>query len=412
MERGCGPFVEEDLQGEAMSLPIVVIGSSFGDEGKGSVVHSMSDEHSLVVRFNGGAQAGHTVIHGGRRHVFSSFGSGSLRGARTHLSRFFVCHPLEFLSEYYSLESKGIQPQVSVSPMCRVTTVADVMINHMLEIKRARGKEGSHGSVGVGFGETIERCLHPEFCLGMKDLEARKLSPKLNHIKNEWVSLRMGQCELDPEEFPEQMRILRSLSTWNRFMDDCIQFKACVRSLNDEDVFQKTDPSTWIFEGAQGLMLDEFSRFFPHVTRSSTGLTNVRALVGEMPLDVYYVTRPYTTRHGNGPLPHEIPNLQNFPYTVVDHTNVPNEYQGTLRFSLLDVDLLEEFVGKDRKLNQGSNSMVMTCLDQVENQHLYWWQGSTLKNGYLPHCLESISYRIGMPFYTKTGVDGHCLKVK
>ena len=100
----------------------VVIGSSYGDEGKGRVVNDLSSKETLVCRFNGGDQAGHTVVHDGVRHVFSHFGAGTLKGAITYLSEFFVCHPLKFLMERDELKSKGILPRVIVDPRSLVTT--------------------------------------------------------------------------------------------------------------------------------------------------------------------------------------------------------------------------------------------------------------------------------------------------
>jgi adenylosuccinate synthase len=112
--------------------------------------------------------------------------------------------------------------------------------------------------------------------------------------------------------------------------------------------------------------LDERHRFFPHVTRSRTGLANVIQIAGEIglnKLDVVYVIRAYMTRHGAGPFPTERPGLS-FP----DPTNAPNEWQGALRFGELDLSLLAESIANDRK-EAGrlavSPRLAVTCLDQV-----------------------------------------------
>src|ERR1035438_469283 len=133
----------------------VVIGAGLGDEGKGATVNALASSDSIIVRYNGGSQSGHTVIHDGIRHVFSHFGSGTLKGAATHLSRFFVCNPSAFLVEYNILSGHGIRPVVTVSPQCPVTTIYDVVLNRIIETHRGSER---HGSVGVGFGETLERC--------------------------------------------------------------------------------------------------------------------------------------------------------------------------------------------------------------------------------------------------------------
>jgi adenylosuccinate synthase len=132
---------------------------------------------------------------------------------------------------------------------------------------------------------------------------------------------------------------------------------------NDQYINDKLDRV--IFEGAQGLLLDQDYGTFPHVTRSNTGLKNVRALVGDAPLDVKYVTRAYTTRHGAGPLPFELPEK---PYPgIEDKTNITGGYQGSLRFSYLNLDDTSEAVKKDKQyvLPGDKVEAVVTCMDQL-----------------------------------------------
>jgi adenylosuccinate synthase len=91
----------------------VVIGAAYGDEGKGHVASCLASPESIVVRFNGGCQAGHTVYSkSGVRRVFSHFGSGTMTGARTYLSKHFVCNPILFLAELKDLIP--FKPNVSV----------------------------------------------------------------------------------------------------------------------------------------------------------------------------------------------------------------------------------------------------------------------------------------------------------
>ncbi len=138
----------------------VVIGAQFGDEGKGRVTDHYAAEvggDGIVIRFNGGAQAGHTVVTpDGLRHVFSHVGSGAFAGAATFLSRFFVSNPILFLKEMAILAAKGVELRIYVDPHGPVTTPYDMMINQIVERERGGNR---HGSCGVGFGETIERSL-------------------------------------------------------------------------------------------------------------------------------------------------------------------------------------------------------------------------------------------------------------
>ena len=340
----------------------VVIGIAYGDEGKGQTVHALCSSESVVVRFNGGCQAGHTVVHGGKRRVFSHFGSGTLKGAKTYLSRHFVCHPLAFLSEWYDLAANGINPVVKVSPECPVTTIYDVAINRLLEDSRGNLR---HGSVGVGFGETLERNERNRYRFTVGDLQCLGRDARINWVRtvrDEWVPIRCSELGLNSTWIPSEIMSPENIS---RFVLDCEEFLHRVTVVPDTYVQEQGERV--VFEGAQGLLLDRDYGQFPHVTRSNTGLTNVVNLIDSIPLEVFYVTRAYTTRHGAGPLPYELIGL---PYPEVrDETNIPGPYQGGLRFSYLNLDAIWNAVAHD-KTKLPSNSTVrsvVTCLDQVPN---------------------------------------------
>src|SRR6266436_2186871 len=106
-----------------------VIGANFGDEGKGLVTDYLcaTQGAGMVVRYNGGAQAGHTVVPPDRkyRHVFHHFGSGTMCGVPTFLSQFFVCNPLACMYEANELLALGVNPVLYAHPNCLVTTFAD-----------------------------------------------------------------------------------------------------------------------------------------------------------------------------------------------------------------------------------------------------------------------------------------------
>ena len=116
-----------------------------------------------------------------------------------------------------------------------------------------------------------------------------------------------------------------------------------------------------IFESSQGLLLDQNYGFFPHVTRSSVGTTNILDL-GYRP-ECYAVTRAYQTRHGNGPMTntHILHKIKANPL----ETNVHNEWQGEFRTSILDLDLLKYGISKDYYLNRNRHTLVITCIDHV-----------------------------------------------
>lgn len=313
----------------------VVIGAGWGDEGKGLMTdyltHKFSKSPTAVVRFNGGAQAGHGVeLETGFRHVFHTLGSGTLNAATTVLSRHFVVNPIAFWLEVEdltkSLEDAGIDrclPSVYIDPRCIVTTPFEMEINQALE--RSRTKR--HGSCGLGVGETVERESRG-FKLTVQDIVNGNAKEILHQIEHEYYPARLDELGL------EHVELDRTII--DNFCHDCVSLISC--AIIHEDIHVIDMFENIVFEGAQGLCLDKNSSDFPHVTRSSTGLKNVMELLEECeldsPIDVYYVTRAYSTRHGAGPFVGEITDRE---VDVVDLTNQPNEFQGSMRYADLDV---------------------------------------------------------------------------
>lgn len=342
-----------------MKRATVVIGANYGDEGKGLMVDyfaNQSPADKIVVRFNGGAQAGHTVVTPDRkRHVFSHFGSGTLAGVPTYLAKHFVCNPLVFWKESRDLVALGCEPVISADPRCFVTTPYDMLINQAVE--DARGAK-RHGSVGLGFGETIERNAYPAFQLWKADLADKdKLTEKMRFIRDKWLPTRCAQLGVPV------------LSQTDHKMNDdildktvaaCMEFNSLVGTGGAEIL----DGKSVIFEGAQGLSLDMDSHNFPHVTRSNTGLKNVApiAKILGLALDVIYVTRPYLTKHGAGPLATQYdPDPP-----IFDETNTAHPYQGTLRFGRLDVGEMRERIAADLKFFPSANeSVALTHADEI-----------------------------------------------
>jgi len=345
---------------------IVIVGANFGDEGKGLVVDTVvaRDPDAAVIRFNGGAQAGHTVVADGRRHVFSHFGAGTLRGAATFLSRFFVVQPSIFAREAAGLAEIGVKPVVFVDPDSQVTTPFDVFINQWVEETRGGTR---HGSVGVGFGETIER-FELGYPLAVRDLgDDKYILEILTRIRDVWLPTRLGK--LGVQFTPERHNAAADPAVMRQYLE---QIHILRQNASPAPIDAVLSRKNIVFEGAQGLLLDMDRGFkFPYVTRSNTGLKNVLALAADAGiehLDVIYMTRAYLTRHGAGPLPNEVPKLAFA--DVVDPTNLPNPWQGTLRFAPLDFDLLRTTIADDLSDAAATDIEVaagigVTCIDQI-----------------------------------------------
>lgn len=364
-----------------MKTADVVIGAGYGDEGKGLTTDYLAAQRgadTLVVRFNGGAQAGHTVqTPDGKRHVFSHLGSGSFVGARTYLSRFFVSNPWLYFKELDLLSSKGVKPVLLADPESPVTSPYDMMLNQFAE--EARG-QARHGSCGVGFGETIERHLRPEYAISMADLmDPLALAARLDRIRRYWLPERAAVLGIQ-DTASARYDLVMSDTLLESFVSDCQTFIGQV-TLAGMDALASAEHV--VFEGAQGLLLDQDRGAFPHVTRSNTGLKNVLVLAQEAGirhLNVTYASRAYVTRHGAGPLANE---LGHIPYEgVVDPTNVPNDYQGSLRFSYLDLNQLEEAITCDVEDAAAyghisvSKQLALSCLDQVGPSPRFYLNGA------------------------------------
>jgi adenylosuccinate synthase len=349
-----------------------VIGAGYGDEGKGLMTDyhvALSGPGGIVVRFNGGAQAGHTVTTpGGQRHVFSHIGSGALAGAATYLSRHLICHPTLFFKEAAALRAAGVPPTpVFVDKRAPVSTLYDILINQIVERHRGAGR---HGSCGMGIGETIERNLDPEFALSVADLRhgTGYLLHRLGVIRQDYVPRRLAQLGISTLDVEDAGR-LASDTAMQRYAHAAMQFS---REARPAPPAMLTNYAQVVFEGAQGLLLDQDRGVFPYVTRSHTGIRNaleVALEAGIEAVDVTYLTRAYLTRHGAGPLPGE---LAGPPYAgIEDRTNIPNEFQGTLRFAHLDLDVLERSIRidfADALLFPGVHArlhLAVSCLDQV-----------------------------------------------
>ena len=344
---------------------IAVIGANYGDEGKGAAVDRLvSGPSTLVVRHNGGAQAGHTVMTpDGRRHVFSHVGAGAFLGAATFLSRFFVANPALLEIELAELESKEVRPRIFADRRALLTSPYDVAINRIIEQTRGAGR---HGSCGIGFGETIERAENG-FATTVGDAERPSLlAATMRRARDEWAPRRLATLGI--RSVPDEYRaLLAGDGPIEAFLESAAKFARAVEIGSDEPLREATDV---VFEGAQGLLLDQDRGEFPYVTRSNTGLLNVLSLAKETGIDALeavYATRCYLTRHGAGPLPME---SGTNPFKVVDPTNAPNPWQGTLRFAPLDVGTFAARVRQDVNDATGTGvllqgSVAVCCLDQA-----------------------------------------------
>jgi adenylosuccinate synthase len=348
----------------------IVIGANYGDEGKGLMTDYLCKKYNadLVVRFNGGAQAGHTVVTPeGERHVFSHIGSGYFLGVPTYLSKHFILNPILFKKEYIELKIPK-DYKIYISQDSLITTYWDMLANRAMEEMRG---DDAHGSCGVGINATIERAEKIKYDFSLKDVGFIKIflsqvcnywkgrltifSLKINKPLPEWVMDCFSRENAINEQFLDDLRFM--------WMSTRIFFD----SLLEQDGYA-------IFEGAQGLALDQFYGNYPYVTRSNTGMRNVlemqRKEQGAFSIDeIVYVSRTYETRHGNDPY------FKACDITLEgasDKTNVKNEWQGMLFYRELLYNSLGDRVRLDLRANnlwdyktKHKVRFVFTHLDQI-----------------------------------------------
>jgi adenylosuccinate synthase len=329
------PGVEVHL----MRRAIITVGLGFGDEGKGATVDYLAREYEadLVVRYCGGSQAGHNVqLPDGRRHTFAQFGAGTFAGAGTWLAPNVVIDPQALLREANRLAELGVADPlalVTIHSRCLVATVWHRVLNHAREL--ARGDD-RHGSCGQGIGEARSYWLkHGGDAVCAEDL----LAPDVLRGKLELLRQR---ALLEVQDVVERIspERLRELDLW-RLNAEAVALdlnRTARKGLSISSAVPECQ--TAVFEGAQGVLLDEYRGFHPQTTWSTVTPHHAWELVRQLDVEavaVLGVTRAYATRHGEGPLPTFSPDLTR---RLPDPGNPPNPWQGGLRCGWLDLPLL------------------------------------------------------------------------
>jgi len=339
---------------------VIILGAGYGDEGKGVATSHFCRKMNapLVVRFSGGHQVGHQVNSNGVRHIFSNFGSGTLDNAPTYWSEFCTINPSATIKEGDELNKNGVETKIAYNANAMVTTPYDIYSNQKTE------RASRHGSVGVGFGATIQR-NEDFFKLYVRDLKY----PKIRDEKLSKIAQYYG--------------LVDNNDIIKKFKKDCDMFVARYKIVNNlSEAIRIFNTNDLVFEGSQGILLDMDYGFFPNVTRSNTTSKNVLSIIKNSSLlgdcievDTYYVTRAYQTRHGNGFMTnHDMGD--EFIGDNPHETNQTNEYQGDFRKAPLDLDLLKYAIDCDTAHNVGRKHLFITCLDQVDSDKIIHTQGN------------------------------------
>ncbi len=330
-----------------MQQAILIADLGFGDAGKGTITDFLAERLAAhtIVRYNGGPQAAHNVVTAdGRHHTFAQFGSGTFHPrVKTLLSRYMLINPLNMLNEERHLRACGLSDALQRTQIDRralVITPFQRALNRLREVARAAER---HGSCGEGIGECMsDHLTYGDAVLFAGDLPDRATLIKKLHFLREAKSAELA--ELWPQ-LPATPLVQQEcmLFTDNDAIEACADvyqhFSTCVE-LVDEAAIQAifAQPGTLLFEGAQGVLLDENYGFTPYTTWSTTTFANAETLLQEhhysSSISKIGVLRTYATRHGAGPFPSTD---QALTQALPDQHNTWNDWQQTFRVGYCDL---------------------------------------------------------------------------
>ena len=347
----------------------IVIGSNFGDEGKGLMTDYFcceafkKNESCLVVLSNGGAQRGHTVVTPtNTRHVFHHFGSGSLIGANTYIPKKFIVNPMIFRQEYEELKSLGCEPKVYVNKDCIFTTPFEMILNQIIEESRGKNK---HGSCGMGIWETVVRDKYSHKTLDYF-INGSTLEEYLLFLRDGYVPYRLKRMSVIVSE--DWQKIIDGEFLIDNYISD---FRFFIEHVTFVDDVVMDYYDNIIFENGQGLLLDQdIIGYGKNTTPSKTGVWNPLMMIRDYKSDIEicYVTRSYLTRHGAGRFDEEC-DVNEINPNIYDKTNIYNIHQDNIRYGKMNVSKLLERIFKDALVGgKYKVSLAVTHLNETDGK--------------------------------------------
>ena len=283
-----------------MGKNVVVLGTQWGDEGKGKIVDLLTDQAAAVVRFQGGHNAGHTLVIDGEKTVLHLIPSGILReGVECMIGNGVVVAPDALLREISNLEQKGVpvRERLRISSACTLILPYHVALDQAREKARGDAKIGTTGrGIGPAYEDKVARRGLRIGDLFHRERFATKLKELLeyhNFVLQHYYKEPAVDFQKTLDEALEHAEIIKPL---------VIDVTARLHQLRREDAYI-------MFEGAQGSLLDIDHGTYPYVTSSSTTAGGTATGSGFGPLYLDYIlgiTKAYTTRVGSGPFPTEL----------------------------------------------------------------------------------------------------------
>ncbi|MCW7540329.1 adenylosuccinate synthase [Aquabacterium sp. A7-Y] len=340
---------------------VVVIGTQWGDEGKGKVVDWLTDHASGVVRFQGGHNAGHTLVIKGKKTALQLIPSGIMRdGVACYIGNGVVVDPAHLLLEIERLEAAGLEvrSRLFISESCPLILPFHVEIDRARELLRESSGAGKIGTTGKGIGPAYEDKVARR-ALRVQDLKhPERFAKKLHELLELHNFVLKGYLKAEALEFQpifdHAMRVAEHL-------------KPMLADVGVRIAAINAQGGNVLFEGAQGTLLDIDHGTYPYVTSSNCVAGNAAAGSGVGPDKLHYIlgiTKAYTTRVGSGPFPTELPIDQEG--TIGHHLSTVGQERGTVtgrarRCGWLDVAALKRSI-----LINGVSGLCITKLDVLD----------------------------------------------
>ncbi|MDB5866997.1 MAG: adenylosuccinate synthase [Betaproteobacteria bacterium] len=283
-----------------MAKNVVVVGTQWGDEGKGKIVDWLTDHAQGVVRFQGGHNAGHTLVIAGRKTVLHLIPSGILRGqVACYIGNGVVLSPQALIEELEMLEAAG----VDVATRLKISEACPLILPYHAAVDRAR--EAAKGSAKIG---TTGRGIGPAY----EDKAARRAIRLQDLFHRKRFAAKLGEV-LDYHNFMLKNYYKAPVVDFNQTLDDSLALADRIAPMVGDVprlLYEAQQAgNSLLFEGAQGTLLDIDHGTYPYVTSSNCVAGAAAAGAGVGPGGLHYVlgiTKAYTTRVGSGPFPTEL----------------------------------------------------------------------------------------------------------
>jgi adenylosuccinate synthase len=347
--------------GKAAARNVVVVGTQWGDEGKGKVVDWLTDHAAAVVRFQGGHNAGHTLVINGKKTALQLIPSGIMReGVACYIGNGVVVDPTHLLSEIERLEAAGlnVRSRLFISESCPLILPFHVEVDKAREALRETSGSGKIGTTGKGIGPAYEDKVARR-ALRVQDLKhPERFAKKLAELIELHNFALNGYLKGNPLEFQP---------IYDGAMKAAEQILPMLADVGVRIHAHTVAGGSVLFEGAQGTLLDIDHGTYPYVTSSNCVAGNAAAGSGVGPDKLHYIlgiTKAYTTRVGSGPFPTELD--WDTPGTVGNHLSVVGQERGTVTGRARRCGWLDAAALKRSVLINGISGVCITKLDVLD----------------------------------------------